>query len=192
MDPYIRSLWLYRWSVYSIQTLCCFILIVGFLTQTDDHTLYLQQPCLLSHIRIYNKSVLEWEISVSLRYKVFLPSYFRVTAIYCCEHCSVFYLHLQFLSWFFPTVLMLINRELSVLLICFHVVAWGFCKSSFKVWGSSSRHGISNELCSMSLCEDFMSERESNWYLLCSGELLISVSLNFSQILVLIWININC
>lgn len=30
----------------------------------------LQEPCLLSHIRIYNKSVLEWEISVGLRYKV--------------------------------------------------------------------------------------------------------------------------
>ncbi|KAJ9563540.1 hypothetical protein OSB04_008700 [Centaurea solstitialis] len=27
------------------------------------------EPCLLSHIRIYNKSVLEWEISVGLRYK---------------------------------------------------------------------------------------------------------------------------
>lgn len=30
----------------------------------------LQEPCLLSHIRIYNKSVLEWEIAVGLRYKV--------------------------------------------------------------------------------------------------------------------------
>ncbi|GFP93919.1 hypothetical protein PHJA_001536200 [Phtheirospermum japonicum] len=29
----------------------------------------LVEPCLLSHIRIYNKSVLEWEISVGLRYK---------------------------------------------------------------------------------------------------------------------------
>lgn len=29
-----------------------------------------QEPCLLSHIRIYNKSVLEWEIAVGLRYKV--------------------------------------------------------------------------------------------------------------------------
>ncbi|WMV10982.1 hypothetical protein MTR67_004367, partial [Solanum verrucosum] len=28
------------------------------------------EPCLLSHIRIYNKSVLEWEISAGLRYKV--------------------------------------------------------------------------------------------------------------------------
>ncbi|GMP42156.1 hypothetical protein CsSME_00011983 [Camellia sinensis var. sinensis] len=27
------------------------------------------EPCLLSHIRIYNKSVLEWEIAVGLRYK---------------------------------------------------------------------------------------------------------------------------
>ncbi|XP_021829892.1 uncharacterized protein LOC110770086 isoform X1 [Prunus avium] len=31
--------------------------------------LELNEPCLLSHIRIYNKSVLEWEISVGLRYK---------------------------------------------------------------------------------------------------------------------------
>ncbi|CAA7403903.1 unnamed protein product [Spirodela intermedia] len=31
--------------------------------------LELEEPCLLSHIRIYNKSVLEWEISVGLRYK---------------------------------------------------------------------------------------------------------------------------
>ncbi|XP_027334716.1 uncharacterized protein LOC113849198 isoform X2 [Abrus precatorius] len=31
--------------------------------------LELQEPCLLSHIRIYNKSVLEWEIAVGLRYK---------------------------------------------------------------------------------------------------------------------------
>ncbi|RWW33087.1 hypothetical protein GW17_00002220 [Ensete ventricosum] len=31
---------------------------------------YLQEPCLLSHIRIYNKSVLEWEISVGLRFKL--------------------------------------------------------------------------------------------------------------------------
>ncbi|XP_052211661.1 uncharacterized protein LOC127814284 isoform X2 [Diospyros lotus] len=31
--------------------------------------LELDEPCLLSHIRIYNKSVLEWEIGVGLRYK---------------------------------------------------------------------------------------------------------------------------
>ncbi|XWS58642.1 hypothetical protein CRYUN_Cryun08bG0052000 [Craigia yunnanensis] len=31
--------------------------------------LELDEPCLLSHIRIYNKSVLEWEITVGLRYK---------------------------------------------------------------------------------------------------------------------------
>lgn len=31
--------------------------------------LELDEPCLLSHIRIYNKSVLEWEISAGLRYK---------------------------------------------------------------------------------------------------------------------------
>ncbi|KAI4356168.1 hypothetical protein L6164_000211 [Bauhinia variegata] len=31
--------------------------------------LELEEPCLLSHIRIYNKSVLEWEIFVGLRYK---------------------------------------------------------------------------------------------------------------------------
>ncbi|KAL8255124.1 hypothetical protein R6Q59_033345 [Mikania micrantha] len=31
--------------------------------------LQLDEPCLLSHIRIYNKSILEWEISVGLRYK---------------------------------------------------------------------------------------------------------------------------
>ncbi|KAJ1694277.1 hypothetical protein LUZ63_010975 [Rhynchospora breviuscula] len=31
--------------------------------------LELHEPCLLSHIRIYNKSVLEWEISAGLRYK---------------------------------------------------------------------------------------------------------------------------
>ncbi|KAK2405981.1 hypothetical protein QL285_041771 [Trifolium repens] len=31
--------------------------------------LQLNEPCLLSHIRIYNKSVLEWEIAVGLRYK---------------------------------------------------------------------------------------------------------------------------
>lgn len=30
--------------------------------------LLLQEPCLLSHIRIYNKSVLEWEITAGLRY----------------------------------------------------------------------------------------------------------------------------
>ncbi|PKI63452.1 hypothetical protein CRG98_016119 [Punica granatum] len=32
--------------------------------------LELDEPCLLSHIRIYNKSVLEWEIAVGLRFKV--------------------------------------------------------------------------------------------------------------------------
>ncbi|CAI9095013.1 OLC1v1030865C1 [Oldenlandia corymbosa var. corymbosa] len=31
--------------------------------------LELDEPCLLSHVRIYNKSVLEWEVSVGLRYK---------------------------------------------------------------------------------------------------------------------------
>ncbi|XP_010528687.1 PREDICTED: uncharacterized protein LOC104805731 isoform X2 [Tarenaya hassleriana] len=31
--------------------------------------LELEEPCLLSHIRIYNKSVLEWEITVGLQYK---------------------------------------------------------------------------------------------------------------------------
>ncbi|XP_059649038.1 uncharacterized protein LOC132294992 isoform X2 [Cornus florida] len=31
--------------------------------------LELDEPCLLSHVTIYNKSVLEWEISVGLRYK---------------------------------------------------------------------------------------------------------------------------
>ncbi|KAJ8763138.1 hypothetical protein K2173_025523 [Erythroxylum novogranatense] len=31
--------------------------------------LELDEPCLLSHFRIYNKSVLEWEIAVGLRYK---------------------------------------------------------------------------------------------------------------------------
>ncbi|KAK4768581.1 hypothetical protein SAY87_003722 [Trapa incisa] len=31
--------------------------------------LELDEPCLLSHIRIYNKSVLEWEIAVGLRFK---------------------------------------------------------------------------------------------------------------------------
>ncbi|KAL5560831.1 hypothetical protein UlMin_037042 [Ulmus minor] len=31
--------------------------------------LELKEPCLLSHLRIHNKSVLEWEISVGLRYK---------------------------------------------------------------------------------------------------------------------------
>ncbi|CAH9147865.1 unnamed protein product [Cuscuta epithymum] len=31
--------------------------------------LELDEPCLLSHLRIYNKSVLEWEISAGLRYK---------------------------------------------------------------------------------------------------------------------------
>ncbi|KAJ7950647.1 Galactose-binding domain-like, Armadillo-type fold protein [Quillaja saponaria] len=31
--------------------------------------LELDEPCLLSHTRIYNKSVLEWEIAVGLRYK---------------------------------------------------------------------------------------------------------------------------
>ncbi|XP_027083960.1 uncharacterized protein [Coffea arabica] len=31
--------------------------------------LELDEPCLLSHVRMYNKSVLEWEISVGLRYK---------------------------------------------------------------------------------------------------------------------------
>lgn len=30
--------------------------------------LELSEPCLLSHIRIYNKSVLEWEITAGLRY----------------------------------------------------------------------------------------------------------------------------
>ena len=29
----------------------------------------LQEPCLLSHVRIYNKSVLEWELTAGLRYK---------------------------------------------------------------------------------------------------------------------------
>ncbi|KAG5627253.1 hypothetical protein H5410_012471 [Solanum commersonii] len=32
--------------------------------------LELDEPCLLSHSRIYNKSVLEWEISAGLHYKV--------------------------------------------------------------------------------------------------------------------------
>ncbi|KAG5538928.1 hypothetical protein RHGRI_019470 [Rhododendron griersonianum] len=32
--------------------------------------LELDEPCLLSHIRIYNKSVLEWEIAAGLRYKL--------------------------------------------------------------------------------------------------------------------------
>ncbi|KAG1355465.1 hypothetical protein COCNU_07G015770 [Cocos nucifera] len=32
--------------------------------------LELDETCLLSHIRIYNKSVLEWEITAGLRYKV--------------------------------------------------------------------------------------------------------------------------
>ncbi|XP_056163133.1 uncharacterized protein LOC115692375 isoform X2 [Syzygium oleosum] len=31
--------------------------------------LELDEPCLLSHVRIYNKSVLEWEIAAGLRYK---------------------------------------------------------------------------------------------------------------------------
>ncbi|KAL6905413.1 hypothetical protein ACP4OV_003014 [Aristida adscensionis] len=31
--------------------------------------LELQEPCLLSHVRIYNKSVLEWELTAGLRYK---------------------------------------------------------------------------------------------------------------------------
>ncbi|KAF6169537.1 hypothetical protein GIB67_012359 [Kingdonia uniflora] len=31
--------------------------------------LELEEPCLLSQIQIYNKSVLEWEIAVGLRYK---------------------------------------------------------------------------------------------------------------------------
>ncbi|XP_020411719.1 uncharacterized protein LOC109946987 [Prunus persica] len=43
--------------------------------------LELNEPCLLSHIRIYNKSVLEWEISVGLRYK---PETF-VKVRPCCE-----------------------------------------------------------------------------------------------------------
>ncbi|KAK9120349.1 hypothetical protein Syun_017966 [Stephania yunnanensis] len=38
--------------------------------------LELDEPCLLSHIRIYNKSVLEWEIAVGLRYKVLEPEAF--------------------------------------------------------------------------------------------------------------------
>lgn len=36
----------------------------------ENWKMLLQEPCLLSHVRIYNKSVLEWEISVGLRYKV--------------------------------------------------------------------------------------------------------------------------
>ena len=31
--------------------------------------LELNEPCLVSHIRIYNKSVLEWEVTAGLRYK---------------------------------------------------------------------------------------------------------------------------
>lgn len=41
-----------------------------------------QEPCLLSHIRIYNKSVLEWEIAVGLRYKVGQPFRFCLHFIY--------------------------------------------------------------------------------------------------------------
>ena len=41
-----------------------------------------QEPCLLSHIRIYNKSVLEWEIAVGLRYKVDQPFGFCLHFIY--------------------------------------------------------------------------------------------------------------
>ncbi|XP_049936727.1 uncharacterized protein LOC116265450 isoform X2 [Nymphaea colorata] len=39
-------------------------------TNTKEWILFeLEEPCLLSHIRIHNKSVLEWEIAVGLRYK---------------------------------------------------------------------------------------------------------------------------
>ncbi|KAI4338730.1 hypothetical protein MLD38_023752 [Melastoma candidum] len=38
--------------------------------------LELNEPCLLSHLRVYNKSVLEWEIAVGLRYKP--ETFFRV------------------------------------------------------------------------------------------------------------------
>lgn len=37
---------------------------------------HLQESCLLSHIRIHNKSVLEWEISIGLRFKVRLECIF--------------------------------------------------------------------------------------------------------------------
>ena len=40
---------------------------------TNFNSNLLQEPCLLSHIRIHNKSVLEWEISVGLRFKVRFP-----------------------------------------------------------------------------------------------------------------------
>lgn len=48
-----------------------------------------QEPCLLSHIRIYNKSVLEWEIAVGLRYKVGQPFSF-------CLHFIFFFLVLLY------------------------------------------------------------------------------------------------
>lgn len=49
-----------------------------------------QEPCLLSHIRIYNKSVLEWEIAVGLRYKVGQPFRFCLHFIYffCVFYCQ--------------------------------------------------------------------------------------------------------
>jgi hypothetical protein len=39
------------------------------LTKDYKGELLLQEPCLLSHVRIYNKSVLEWELTAGLRYK---------------------------------------------------------------------------------------------------------------------------
>lgn len=43
--------------------------------------LSIQEPCLLSHIRIYNKSVLEWEISAGLRYKVWRKDIFATMIV---------------------------------------------------------------------------------------------------------------
>ncbi|KAB2626993.1 hypothetical protein D8674_020611 [Pyrus ussuriensis x Pyrus communis] len=44
----------------------------GHVVDTDICFHRSTKPCLLSHIPIYNKSLLEWEISVGLHYKTFV------------------------------------------------------------------------------------------------------------------------
>lgn len=68
---------------------------------------WLQEPALLSHIRIHNKSVLEWEISVGLRYKV--------TLFFCCYFSNYLFigllLEIQYLvSYYLLRLLWTINK----------------------------------------------------------------------------------
>lgn len=72
--PFLISLSIMFSCVLSLIFTCpaCFVLFCFFY----------QEPCLLSHIRIYNKSVLEWEIAAGLRYKVSFSLDFKFYSLY--------------------------------------------------------------------------------------------------------------